>query len=51
MVAALYQTLKNNIETELSVNYQKKKKKKSQVYKQCHFKKVFYSTGVCKLLF
>ena len=27
MVAALYQTLKNNIETELSVNYQKKKKK------------------------
>ena len=26
MVAALYQTLKNNIETELSVNYQKKEK-------------------------
>ena len=49
--SCLNQTLKNNIETELSVNYQKKKKKKSQVYKQCHFKKVFYSTGVCKLLF
>ena len=28
MVAALHQTLKNNIETELSVNYQKKKKEK-----------------------
>ena len=27
MVAALYQTLKNNIETELSVNYQKKERK------------------------
>ena len=48
MVAALYETLKNNIETELSVNNKKKNKKKSQVYKQCHLKKVFYSTGVCK---
>ena len=31
MVAALYQTLKNNIETELSVNYQKKKEKVTSI--------------------
>ena len=31
MVAALYQTLKNNIETELSVNYEKKKEKVTSI--------------------
>ena len=42
-----------HIETELSVNYQKKKKKKkkkTQVQALPH-KKVFYSGGVCNLLF
>ena len=50
MVAALYQTLKNNIETELSVNYQKKKEKVTSI-QAMPLKKVFYRTGVCKLLF
>ena len=31
MVAALYQTLKNNIETELSVNYKKKEEKVTSI--------------------
>ena len=39
------------IETKLNVNEQKKKKKKSQLYKQHRLKKVPYSTGVCNLLF
>ena len=29
----------------------KKKKKKSQVYEQHRLKRVFYSAGVCNLLF
>ena len=41
-----------HIETELSVNYQKKKKKKKKTQVQAlPHKKVFYSGGVCNLLF
>ena len=41
-----------HIEAELSVDYQKKRKrKKSQVQALPHKKKVFYSGGVCNLLF
>ena len=39
-----------HIETELSVNYPKKKRKTTQVQALPH-KKVFYSGGVCNLLF